>query len=345
MIQLIKHKLILTDEVGNCWHTFLNALKIQFDNFAMYKAQEFYFKPGDTTEDIQEWVNNYSCVIGEELIFENSSATDASVIVKLREPTIHENLEKDLLWINKRSGEMFVCVDNTTDANIWKGTTTGKIIQPIPPADKFDFLGDNSTVAFYKLNGDASDVGGQYHGKDNKIEWVTGIDGNKAASTKSGQILIKKLPFSASTEEVTISTWLKWNGNNGVMPFGFNKYDIFCYRGNLGFNTFAGDVHGADFKDYKHKWIYFTAVFKKGVIGDIYFDKEKKILTDIGPFIAGSAVFDNKFSIFGCTSSNGYRNFGTLSRLRIFNRALTESEVYSLATSEMNYISSIKGGI
>lgn len=38
------------------------------------------------------------------------------------DPTITVNPKRPIVsWLNTVTGELFICVDNTTDSNIWKG--------------------------------------------------------------------------------------------------------------------------------------------------------------------------------------------------------------------------------
>jgi hypothetical protein len=342
MNEFIKYNLTLSQNSGDCWDTFLNALSVQFPEFAMYYENEFYFTEGTTQETIQGWIDAYECQTGEDLVYNKGDSVDITSVIRTVDPTIYENLQKDILWVNKTSGEIFTCIDNSTDANIWRGTASGKIIRPVPPADKFDFFGDNSSVAFYQLNGNALDVGGKYPGKVTGIKWTEGLEGQCALENKSGQIRIDGLPFDNDTEAVTVSAWVNWNKTNSTMPFGFNMYDLYCYNGALGFNTANGDVTGIKFTPYKKKWVYLTAVFRKGEVGEMYLNGELQIYeVHQRNFNASTAVIGSRFNIFGWGRSAGYQAFGKVERLRLFNRALTENDGQELAFSETEYIKTI----
>jgi len=49
--------------------------------------------------------------------------------VSANDPTITTNPAAGLIWLNKTSGEMYICTDNTTNANVWTnvGEGTGNI--------------------------------------------------------------------------------------------------------------------------------------------------------------------------------------------------------------------------
>jgi len=340
----------------DCWGIFLDALKKNFDEFAMYTKDEFYFNepqeryveetdeylPAITEQDVQTWIDNFECHQAQNELYdsENNFAIDA--IIKLVDPTISENLPQDQLWVNKKTGDIFTCINNTQDKNIWVGTKSGRIIRPVPPVNKFDFFEDNSAVAFYQMNKNALDVGGKYNGQEHSIKWVKGLDGECARSNSSSYIRVSGLPFDSDTEAVTISAWVNWNKTNNTMAFGFNRYDLWCYGGNLGFNTSNGDLTGFSMKEYQKKWIYLTVVFRKGVPGEIYIDGIQKDL-DVTQrnFSSGNAKMGSVFTIFGWSAGAGYKDFGRIERLRIFDRALTSDEVQLLAQGELDFINDI----
>jgi hypothetical protein len=48
--------------------------------------------------------------------------------VELRNPTYNDNPPTvPYIWLNGLTGELFSCTDNTTDLNVWVGTSTGTI--------------------------------------------------------------------------------------------------------------------------------------------------------------------------------------------------------------------------
>jgi hypothetical protein len=342
-MEYIEYDLNITQEAGDCWGIFLDALKLNFSNFAMYQNNKLYFLPEDNQEEIQEWINNFKCSEGEDTVYNGVSNIDITTVVRTVDPTIYENLDKDIIWINKRTGEIFTCIDDSIDANIWKGTTVGKIIRPVPPANKVDFFEDHSSLFFLQMNGDAKDMGGLYHGNETGIKWKTGLDGECAYSGR-GQIRVNNLPIE-NTDAITISAWVKWTGRSGTMPFGFKQYDLYCYSGNLGFNTAGGDLLGFSFKEYRNKWIYLTVVFKRGEPGDIYINGEKQELTQIlRKFSSVKATWENYICIYGWGWDRGYRAFGYTERVRAFSKALTEKEVQELTFAETSFINKLTGG-
>jgi len=146
----------------------------------------------------------------------------------------------------------------------------------------------------------------------------------------------------STLDAVTVMMWVKWNGNNSTMPVGFDAYDIYMYNGVLGFNTGQGDCSGIDFKSYKHKWVYAAMVFKQNELGEIYMNGINTPIDNVrGTFSSANAHLTDKLTIFGWGISSGYRHFGEIDRLRLFNRELTPDEIKTIYDAETNYIGGV----
>jgi len=355
---MVKFDITVNPECKNCWGIFLDTLKKSFPEFAMYDGDFYFSDPEDrydeesdsylppiTEQDVQDWLDSFTCEKAEEEAY-SSGDMFVDIVVKNTDPTITENLDIDKIWVNKKTGDLFTCIDNTPDKNIWVGTKSGKLIRPIPPADKFDFYGDGSSVAFYKLSGDTRDSGGLYNGVDTRIAWEPYFDEYVADSRLNGTIKIKGLPFDDTTPKVTVSCWFKWNGKNGVMPFGWDQYDIYITSGKLGFNTFRGDIYGIDFKKYNKKWVYLTVTFVNGDYGSIFVNGVRQELSQqLSSIQSSQAKMSPNFTIFGHNLSSGYRRAGQIGRLRIFSKGLSDVEVGELTMSEVDLIRSVGGEV
>lgn len=338
-------------QATDCFGTFLNSLKLHIPSFAQYYQNDMWFTLVNKEEEVQDFVDNFDC---EKATIELKGIypEEPRVIIMLGFPKVNTNpVNSGVIWVNEITGQMFTCVSNAIDNNIWISSDSSHIIRPIPDADTFDILKDNSTLAFYQLNSNSKDVGGKYHGKNKNIIWKNGLEGKCASSEHDGQIQIKKLPFDSDTEAVTIGAWLNWNGTSGCMPFGFKEYNIYCYGGSLGFNTANGDLEGFDFKEYKNKWVYAMIVFKKGAYGTIYLNGIDKshsntmVMNQTGDINMDKAKMNNVLNIFGWSRDRGYRDFGLIERVRIINREVEAVEAYSIAEAEIDFMKSIRGDI
>ena len=77
-------------------------------------------------------------------------------------PLITTNPTKDnALWKNTTTGEFFVCIDKTVDANHWMGSNETEVkVAPVEPSHRIDIFSDNSAIGLFELNGDLIDTGG-----------------------------------------------------------------------------------------------------------------------------------------------------------------------------------------
>ncbi len=198
----------------------------------------------------------------------------------------------------------------------------------------------------YLMDGDATDVGGKYPGKEIDIKWVPGQESLCAGSVKKSTIEITELPINNETQAITISGWIKWKGASNVMAYGFEKYSLYSYRGDLGFHTGNKDLLGFNFEEFKNTYIYLTVVFRLGEPGEIYVNGEARQLEQLkGSFNSDKAKFDNKLNLFGWGTNASYRDFGSLDRMRLIGRGLSAEEVSILHISEKTFINSLRGEI
>jgi hypothetical protein len=255
------------------------------------------------------------------------------------DPTPNVNPDQvNVVWYNRISGEIFICVDNTPDANRWIGTS-GKIIAPTT-LNKFDFFGDNSTILVFNFDGNLLDLGGRYNGEVNGtgLKYALGRYSQAVKSYYNHYNIKVHIPEMNNYDVITVSAWLKWSGFSCcVMPFGFTRYDIYTCCGNFGFNTSCADIFGisdATSKLYRQGFFHIVAEFHKG--DDFYNNKlwingEPQILSQQrGTPCLKYAEFGEYFYIFGWGANSAYRHFGKVDQLRMFNRALTDDEVRAL---------------
>jgi hypothetical protein len=340
-------------ECQTCWENFLNNIKIDFPDFSMYvpSTSEFYFSVGTlvTQQVLQTYANAFLCKQGEKnIIIHSQTGTEINQIAKPFDPSVTENIGQSSIWLNTLTGELFTCVNNALNNNIWKSSLDNRVISNIQVANKFDFFQDGSTLAFLNLDGDFTDVGGLYNGVNNGTVFVPGLEGQciqpaAAGSTTYGQVQIPGLP-TVGNPGITISGWFQWNGFPNVMVFGLDRYNLFIYRGNIGYNTFGGDLYGDDFTQYANKWVYLSATFTAGDYGYLFINgiRQSSKQQSAGRVINPSrAVIGSLVCLFGVGRSASYRDAGKLDRIRIMDRSITGTEAKLLYEAEYKYITSL----
>lgn len=152
----------------------------------------------------------------------------------------------------------------------------------------------------------------------------------------AGQVPIplSDLGIDSNTQTVSTSFWFKWNGENNIMPIGFSNYDAWLTGGFFGFNTAQGDVYGINNPYVAGQYVHTVLVFNKNdySLNSIYINGVKQALTQKQSSPANSlAVFQGSLNISGWLADSNYKyNGSTIDDLRVFNRALTDSDVSML---------------
>ena len=134
--------------------------------------------------------------------------------------------------------------------------------------------------------------------------------------------------------ETTVSFWMYWNGlegSNGVMPFGFNTYDLWFRNGSFGFNTGASDVWGVSSNGLANHWVHVTALFHNGDarLSRLYLDGVEQVLTQ-RLSATGSKNVSTSARIGLWTIDTNYLFGGSIDELQIYNRALSATEIQNI---------------
>ncbi len=215
----------------------------------------------------------------------------------------------------------------------------GKVVQPPEPLALFHLDGSN-------WSGSANEIvdssGNNHHGQVSANTSPTNASPVKNtdpgtcgyASQNRGSILIPNLPVSTTAgDKTTISFWMKWDGTNSVMPIGWERYDLWVYSGNIGFNTGAGDNFGTSTLGLDSGWHHLSAEFTNGNVKDnrIVIDGVEQTLSQLRNFPSNTyAVVGPDLHIGGWGVSGGYRFTGDIDELRVDNGSLSVEQVQTI---------------
>jgi hypothetical protein len=215
---------------------------------------------------------------------------------------------------------------------------TGVAICPSSTADVF---GDSSGVALYQLNSNADDSSGNYNGTATDVTYVSGYINNAGSFNGStSKIGLPVLNISGSQPR-TISAWINTSTNTGYQTIYTNGINsdlqmfTFSINGSLlelecvnaSFTTASGIIT-------TNIWHHVLVVYNGGslVLGNvlIYLNGVSQTLTKNG-FSSGSANTSNSNYAIGYWVPGNVSYFnGDIDQVRIFNKALTASEVTTL---------------
>jgi len=212
---------------------------------------------------------------------------------------------------------------------------------------RFEETGWNGTAG--ELKDIAGYSGGPYNGKAQGSGLPTVATASPARSgnpgtcgyaslpgpiSNGGSFLVSGLPVSTTAgAQTSVAFWMYWTGTDGNIAIGWNKYDVGAGGGAFGFNTDNSDVYGISATGLANGWHHVVAVFTNGSVtsNKLYIDGVAQTLSQrYGTPILGNAVVQSTMTIGGYGSSTYYRFAGRLDEVRVYNGAVTASDVATL---------------
>jgi len=211
---------------------------------------------------------------------------------------------------------------------------------------------DSGLVGYYLLDNEGETVAiNMVTGADimpdgeilNDPEWIDGISGSalQFSNTDSGHVEFGSYDPSADTDELSVSVWMNWAGLDGGWHSVCGKRDDWdpsmimwdiCLDQNTGGVQF--ETNTADGKVFIispdpppfGEWIHLAVIFD-GYWAEMYMEGE--FVVD-GEMTFGEGR-DASFHL-GCGTTGGGDCFsGGLDEFRVYNRVLSEDEIYALS--------------
>ncbi|MCF6291400.1 MAG: hypothetical protein L3J03_10455 [Desulfobacterales bacterium] len=204
-------------------------------------------------------------------------------------------------------------------------------------------------VADYHLDecdfssGQVIDSTGNYHGSPTGTVTTSEDPGRtcRVGSFSGGAVDLTGLPVSTTAgDQTTVSFWMNWDGSNSVMPFGWNRYDLWLTSDRFGFNTFNSDVYGISnaTATLANGWHHIVAVFTNGDVSlnKLYIDGVARAISQLqGSPNNGNAYVNAGARIGGATSNSGYRFSGMLDEVMIFTGELPAAEIATIYANQL----------
>ena len=234
-----------------------------------------------------------------------------------------------------------------------KEGTLGTVTPSIGSINTHDIFGDNSAIATYQFDGDVNDLSGNYSGTwSDDGEYTDGIfkQAGKFRSTRYLNTNISKMP-----ESYSVSSWVRYSdvsaygsilgnaGSNGHNGFSFrasgtnSNYSIDVYSHSQS-SSARVSINGSNYINKNNEWYHILCTYDKDT-------NTMKVYINgilIGTDTSGSAITQTSSmnltvgkNLSTHTSSSSW-NSGDIDQLRIFNRALINSEVQRLYNEEIS---------
>jgi hypothetical protein len=260
------------------------------------------------------------------------------------------------LWINKTSGEVYICTGVTNNDNTWANIGAGEGGINEATISKFNIFNDSSCKALWHLDSNKTDAGGNYNLTSSGTEvWSTGKfstawDGNGSnilyysssnivgTSAHSASFWYKNATASQNNKRV-----LCVNGGTGGQCAGFSNYS-----NSLGFYTGSGINVGGSIPSVNRRveipdssvndnaWHHLAWTITSGGTWVIYLDGSAWTGTanvnDSRSFCANGTVSGSYVIITGydITSGSPHECDCLIDQVRVFDRVITATEVATL---------------
>ncbi len=209
-------------------------------------------------------------------------------------------------------------------------------------ADTVDIFGDSSGLALYSLDYDASDAGGNYDGTPTDVTF--GVDGqiNWGASFNGSSSYIQT-SISQNSDDVSISFWMQADSTGGAYPILMinNRNGVIVpYAFGTGSNSLTSNTQNQNIllnsttftSQWNHIVINMTGWASSYTAGALGGNINMEV------FVNGSSIGTTTNKPYGQSDGTrlgrgdtAYFVDGKLDQVRIFNKALSQNEINTLA--------------
>ncbi len=210
-------------------------------------------------------------------------------------------------------------------------------------ASHYGYLVQNDAPsAYYRLDETSGTSAGDGSGNGNGATYsgsytlgqtgaLAGSSGGNSVSfaggAVAGSVSAPQLNLSSGAVN-TVEFWMNWNGTSGVMPFGFNLYDLYFSGGNFGFNTGCSDLYGVTAPS-ANVWHHVVAQFYNGnPVGNVklWIDGAQQTLT-LKTGTPCSRNITSSFDIAGWPYNSSYRFGGKIDEVALYGSALSSAAI------------------
>lgn len=201
-----------------------------------------------------------------------------------------------------------------------------------------DVYTNDDSIRYLKLYTNKTIDGcvGDYVGLYNRVSKLTAtgtgnytVSGMNINSGTTGVVTLGNLHGSSNV--VTVSAYITWNGKNSTIPISLGSLmSLGLYSGNIGLNSYnGGDLYGISSSGFANTTKHIVAVFDPSSTngyGTLYVDGVKQTLTQKVGTRTARNISNSIITLF----PTGYTDFGNISTIKVFNRAVTDEEAYQL---------------
>jgi len=202
--------------------------------------------------------------------------------------------------------------------------------------DTLQILGDTSCVATYRLNGDATDLSGNYNGTATSVTYVAGKFGDAGSFNGSSSYIQSNTRLGLSSNPThSVSFWINFSGTANQSLYGFGAGTTNFTHSGIYIDTSLGRIYhdnsgNADLianiswsiSEWHH--IVFTYNSSNSAM-ELYLDG-----ASVSTATRTLNIVSSEFTIGRRPGyNNNYAN-GLIDQFRVFNKEVTSTEVTTL---------------
>lgn len=261
----------------------LSTITINLEDYEVY-----------TKDEINEMFQNRSEILKGEI-----------------DPTTETNpREKGALYVNFVTNDLFICNDNTKDANIFTSIKNGKIIAP-ERIFTFDTFTDNSATALLTLENNTNDSGNNASVNIVNMNYIDGIIGKALKAVDASS----RITINASVRSISFFAKLPSTMPNTDYFFDCRKF------GNSALAQLSGILKISSLSGAE---IYQNGI--KKVVGDqLILNEWTHITIILSSLSTGITLFNYQLDNYAWGIPNA-----EIDQIRCFNRVITSAEIQKL---------------
>lgn len=187
---------------------------------------------------------------------------------------------------------------------------------------------NDGLVAYYQFEGNATDDGSW--GIDGiitgNVSYQAGVIGQAASFDSASKIVFPNTAYPVATGTISMYVYVPSEAQFYNAGYGYPIHSPKTnYRSNFGyiFNENKFQVSDIDLPLITDQWLLYTYVYENSSIGKVYVNGEYQG-SDVGPI-------NNHNGLPGDGINIGWVTYGLIDEVRIYDRAITESEISQLA--------------
>ncbi len=147
------------------------------------------------------------------------------------------------------------------------------------------------------------------------------------------------LDTSNTGAKTTVAFWMKWDGTDNMIVYGWYDFALWFYNGYFGFNSSNSDIYSIPSASFINNWVHVVAEFTNNspYENELYINGVLQNLAMQNSYPLNVTI-RNQARISGWLQNESYKFRGIVDDMYIFNRALNVDEVSDLYLGNLSIL-------